>query len=56
MTLFLKYLHPRIEELIGVVFVVSDARAEHVDKCKTFVRDGAFEQVDQMLLFSTETP
>src|SRR5437899_1956482 len=54
--LFLEDLHTRIEPLVSVVLVVGDTGAEYIYQGKTFVRDGAFEHLDQVLLFAAESP
>src|SRR5581483_912669 len=40
--LLFENFNARIKPLVGIVLVVSDARAENVDKRKAFVSDGAF--------------
>src|SRR5215813_6991941 len=49
-----QFLHSRPEPLIGVVVVIGDARAEHIQKRKTLVQNALLDQFRQVLLLAAK--
>ena len=51
----LELLHARTEPLVGIVVIISDARAEDVQEGEALVQDTLLDQLRQVLLFTAET-